>query len=251
MGVLSESDVIQFRREYYDLLVRLLAEEPDADMLSALRQGIDDRAVGAAQVHAAMGEGWRVIAGELERRTAEDLTDEFTRLFLGPYANVLSPYECRYLTERLYTAPLSDVRAFLSRHGLERTGAHHGEPEDALAFELSVMARLIERQQAGGDADPDSFLAAQREFLERHLMVWAPAFAADLVAHAEAVFYRGVGLVLQGFLEVERDFFVEDGGLHPESLEAAQRRHRAPIYRGPVFDAEAAAEGKGPRRKDD
>ena len=238
MSLLSEPDVIAFRREHYDLLARLLASEPEPTLLEALRENIADRAVSAAQVHRLMGDGWRRMAEHLASDSPEDLVDEFTHIFLGPYSDVLNPYESYYFTRTLYGQPLADVRGFLAHQSLERAEGRREEPEDALAFELAVMAQLAARQQGGGDVDPRSLIEPQREFLERHLLIWGPACAANIESHASARFYKGVGKLLKGFFEVERDFFHEDGGLQIETLEEAIRRYRSPAFRGPIYDPE-------------
>ena len=241
MSLLSESDVIRFRCDYYELLTRLLANEPDEPLLQSLRDGIADRAVGAAQVHPQMGEGWRIVGEHLAPEALDGLVDEFTRMFLGPYGDVLNPYESYYLTGRLYSQPLAGVRGFMARHSLERAGDSRGEPEDSLAFELGIMASLAARQLAGGDVDPGALVEPQREFLSSHLLIWAPACVADMERNPSASFYRGVGLLLNAFLEVERDFFREDGGIEVESLEDARRRYHSVGFRGPVFDPEQIA----------
>ncbi|HEX9841874.1 MAG TPA: molecular chaperone TorD family protein [bacterium] len=249
MTLLSEPDVIHFRCDHYELLTRLLANEPDAALLQSLRDGIADRAVGAAQVHPQMGEGWRVMGGHLAPEALEGLVDEFTRMFLGPYGDVLNPYESYYLTGRLYGQPLADVRGFMARQSLERAGDSRGEPEDSLAFELGIMASLAARQLAGGDVDPAALVEPQREFLGSHLLIWAPACIADMERNPAAAFYKGVALLLGAFLQVEHDFFREDGGIAVEALEAARRRYHSVGFRGPVFDPEQLpvrqADGKG------
>jgi TorA maturation chaperone TorD len=238
MSLLSEPDVIRFRGEYYELLTRLIANEPDEALLASLRDGLDDRALGAAQVHPELGEGWRRMGALLASAELDALVDEFTRIFLGPYGDFLNPYESYYLTGKVYTQPLAEVRDFMARQSLERTDDARGEPEDSLAFELGIMARLVSRQLAGGDADPASLVEPQREFLATHLLVWAPTCVADIERNASADFYRGVALLLRGFLTVEHDFFNEEGGIAVEALETARRRHHSVGFQGPIFDPE-------------
>lgn len=244
MSLLSEPDVVQFRHEYYGLLTRLLAVEPAPELLAALREGIAERAVGAAQVHRLMGEGWRTIGGHLEGHDREAIAEEYTRLFLGPYEEIINPYESYYLTGKLYDAPLADVRGFMRGQSLEPSGDGRAEPEDGLDFELGIMARLVERQLGAGDADPAALVEPQREFLAHHLLVWGPICAQDIVANPAAGFYRGVAQILTGFFEVERDFFAEDGGLTVEPLEEARRRYHGSAFRGPVYDPSQLAEGE-------
>lgn len=241
MGLLTEPDVTQFRVQYYRLLARLLASEPDAALLEALAEGMDERALGAAQVHRTMGEGWRVLAGDLAGAGAGDalaaVTDAYSRLFLDPYGETLNPYESYYVAGKLYGGPLAEVREFMASQNLELGETDRREPEDALFNELDTMATLAERQQGGGDADPAAHVEAQREFLARHLLVWAPACVQDLEQRNDSAFYRGVAMILRGFLEVERDFFHEDGGLEVEPLDEARRRHHAQdFFKGEVYD---------------
>lgn len=236
MSLMSEPDVVRFRLEYYSLLARLLSGEPDEALLQALREGVTDRAVGATQVHPLLGEGWREIAGHVAPGMAAELEDEYTRTFLGPTGRQVHPYESYYLTGRLYDQPLSEVRRFMARLGLEPSGVGRKEPEDGLDYELSIMARLIERQQTAGDADPAALLEPQREFLQQHLLVWGPACAAEIEGHPGTAFYRAVGHLLRGFLEVERDFFGEEEPLEVPSLHEARERYHTPDFSGPVFD---------------
>ncbi len=249
MGVLSEPEVAQFRAGYYRLLARLLAAEPDAELLQGLADGLEQRTRGAAQVHPTLGDGWRTLAAQLHGDALPELLHAYGQLFLDPYGEPLNPYESYYVAGRLYGEPLAEVRAFMARQHLELAAEQRREPEDALHCELATLATLAERQVAGGDADPAAHVEAQREFLERHLLVWAPACLADLTGRAESAesaFYRGVGLLLQGFLEVEGDFFREDGGLQVEPLDEARRRHHAqPFFKGEVFDAEQGPPAQG------
>jgi TorA maturation chaperone TorD len=251
MSLLSEADVVAFRREHYELLSRLLAGEPDAELLGALRESIEDRAIGAAQVHRLMGEGWRLMGEYLASDSHEDVVTEFTRIFLGPFGDMLNPYESYYFTKSLYSHPLADVRGFLARQSLEPVETERKEPEDVLAFELAIMAQLIARQQAAGDADPATLIEPQREFLSQHLLIWGPACAADIEANPNGRFYKGVGQLLLGFFEVERDFFSEDGGMEVESLEQARKRYHATGYRGPIYDPEQLMAGKAPKEGKD
>ncbi|HUJ76108.1 MAG TPA: molecular chaperone TorD family protein, partial [bacterium] len=225
MGLLSEPEVIRFRHDHYHLLMRLLAGEPDAQLVATLQEALPERSAAAGQVHELMGEGWRRMAEHLNGNAREALADEFTRVFLGPVGDLVHPYESFYLTGRLYGEPLARVRAFARRLGLEANGTR-SEPEDGLDFELGIMAQLIARQEVGGDVDLAALLEPQREFLAQHLLVWGAACAADLESHPAAAFYRGVGTLLRGFLEVERDFFVQEGGLKVQSLAEARGRYK-------------------------
>jgi TorA maturation chaperone TorD len=240
VGAVGDDDLLAFREGYYDLLVALLWREPTADLVRVLAAGLTDRAEAAAGLHPRLGEGWEALATFLAERSAEAAAeagaDEFTRLFVGPGVPPVHPYESYYLTRRLLDRPLAAVRASVRELGLEKD-AGYPEPEDHLAFELEVVRRLVARQRAAPDPEAAGrWLTAQATFLKRHLLVWGPAVARDLAAAPGAALYRGVGALLQGFLELERDVVREWGPAEVPTLEAARERAaRVVDWRGPTF----------------
>jgi TorA maturation chaperone TorD len=249
--MIGDRDLLAFRQGYYDLLVSLFWKEPHGDLLAVLRQGIEDRAGGARHVHPLLGEGWAEIKRFLDAvaldRLAETVADEYTRLFIGPHAPEIHPYESYYLTGRLLDRPLVVIRSFLGEIGIEKDGGY-AEPEDCLAFELEAMRRLIARQLSATDRDEEiRWLNYQAAFLKEHLFVWAPAAAGDVAGAKGAVFYRGVAKLLQGFLEFERDLFTEWGPGEIKSLEEA-RQNLAGLggWKGPLFNLTNPVSEKDP-----
>lgn len=239
--MIGDRDLLAFRQGYYDLFVSLLWKEPAGELLAALGEGIEARIEAGRHLHPLLGGGWEAIAHFLDgadRGTlAESVGDEYTRLFLGPRGPEVNPYESFYLTGRLLNRPLAVVRSFLKEIGIAKQEGY-AEPEDFLAFELEVVSRLIGRQRAAADPEAEvQALNLQAAFLKRHLLVWGPAAGNDLSEAKGAVFYRGVGRLLGGFLELERDLFK---GWGPEELrsldEARQSLARAREWQGPLLD---------------
>jgi TorA maturation chaperone TorD len=245
--VIGDRDLAGFRRDYYAVLVSLLWREPPAEVLRALRAGIEERAVAAASVQPLLGAGWTDVATYLQDTPAERLeervADEFLRLFLAPTGHELNPYESFYLSGRVLDRPLAVLRGDLAALGIGRD-ATYAEPEDFLAFELDVMRRLVERQLEAHDADAESqWLTAQARFLTRHLLVWGPTAARDLGAAKAAVFYRGVARILEGWLAFEAGLFGDRGPEPPDTLDQARTRFMGyRDWRGPTFDDGAATD---------
>jgi TorA maturation chaperone TorD len=237
-----DADLLAFRRGYYDLFVSLLWREPSAELLARLGDGIAERAAGAAGLHAGLGAGWEAMGAFLAEvpgpGLADAVQDEYTRLLLGPGVPLVHLYESYYLTGKVLGRPLAEVRGYLAQVGL-RKEPDYSEPEDFLAFELEVMRRLLARQAAATDAaEAARWLDAQATFLKDHLLVWGPAAARDLAGAAGARFYRGVGLILEAFLELERELAREWGPGEIPSLDAARRRLAGSgEWRGPLFEA--------------
>lgn len=236
--MLREQELIAFRHTYYNLFVRLLSKEPAAEFVAALQEEIEARIDAAALVHPRLGEGWTALHDFLVEASPEVVAEEFTALFLGPFAPQVHPYESFYLTGQLFTAPLIALRGFLARLGVAKQEQALAEPEDVLAFELEVMRWLISKQMVAGHADEESrWLERQAAFLQAHLLIWAPACAQDMEHAPGAHFYRGVAILLQGFLEVERTLFRDWGMDQIPSVEEARRRYGADsTWQGPTFE---------------
>ena len=241
--MLKDTELVQFRHTYYRLFVPLWCKEPSAGFVVALQDDITGRIEAAAAVHPLIGEGWQVIQSYLAEHAPEEVAEEFTRLFLGPFGPEVNPYESYYLTGSLFRAPLVALRGFLNQIGLEKQEADFAEPEDVLAFELEVMRWLVSKQSMATSSEEETrWLGLQATYLKEHLLVWVPACARDMETARGADFYRGAAMILRGFLQVERQLFREWGLERVTSLEEARRRYGGNSeWGGPMF--EIAEEG--------
>jgi len=239
--MVGDRDLLAFRQGYYDLLVALLWREPPGELLAGLSAGIAERIHGARKLHRLLGEGWEDVARFLEATAPDGLADavaaEYTRLFIGPQGAEVNPYESYYLTGRVFDRPLAALRGFLSELGVEKVEGY-SEPEDFVAFELDIVRSLIRRQGQATTADEEKrWFDLQTAFLTRHLLVWGPAAASDISAAKCALFYKGVGKILQGFLEMERELVAKLGQAEPPTLDAMRQAFgRTPEWQGPLFD---------------
>jgi TorA maturation chaperone TorD len=251
--VIGDRDLFDFRLGYYDLFVGLLWREPAADLVAALARDHEERIRAGRVVDTRLAEGWeavaRLLAGRAPAHLAEGVVDEYTRLFLGPGAPELSLYESHYLAGRLFDRPLAAVRASLRELGIEKDTAYP-EPEDFLAFEVEVVRTLLRRQ--GAAVDPDGQVRAvdgQALFLKRHLLVWGPAAAEDLARARGAPFYQGVGMLLQGFLALERELVRDRGPEELRSLDTMRQQFgRAREFTGRIFEVPPEATEGPPAR---
>jgi TorA maturation chaperone TorD len=245
-----------FRQGYYELLVALFRSEPSSALLQQLANGIRERTQAARNLHPLLGQGWEEIERFLtnipSESLAETVSDEYTRLFIGPHGPVINPYESFYLTGRLLDRPLADVRTFLKTIGIEKL-EEYPEPEDFLAFQLEVMRWLIGKQMAAMDPQEKTrFLSLQSDFLKQHLLVWSPACAQDIERAKSAEFYRPVAKILRGFLEVELNLFGQWGLDKVVSLDEARQRYGAfRTWKGPTFDIAADEPETPPSEKED
>lgn len=233
-----DKELAEFRHTYYSLFVRFWWKEPDAAFIDSLQGDIENRIDPAAKLHPLMGEGWRSIQSFLAERAPEEVADEYTRLYIGPFGVPIYPYESHYLTGHLFRAPLVILRGFLKRLGLEKQEDDFSESEDVLSFELEVMRWLISKQMGVENSDEETnWLQLQADFLRDHLLVWVPTCLQDIEKAEGAYFYRGAAMILRGFLEVERSLFREWGLDKVLSLEEARKRCGvSSTWKGPTFD---------------
>lgn len=238
--MIGDRDLLAFRQAYYELFVSLLWKEPASELLAALAGGIEERIKAARNLNPLLAEGWekigRFLAETPSERLTEVVSDEYTRLFIGPHGPEVNPYESFYLAGRVMDRPLANLRAHLKQVGLEKQQGYP-EPEDFLAFELEVMRWLIGKQSISTDPEEEKrWLQHQAQFLKQHLLVWAPACAQDIESAKGAVFYPGVAMTLRGFLEVERSLLQEWGVDKVATLDQIRRLYGATArWKGPTF----------------
>ena len=191
------------RRLVYLFLARAFSGEPDAEWIRAIRfEGLLD-SLPFENVSEEFLRG-RTLLLRGSDEPGEELRSDFTRLLIGPGPLPAAPWESVVRGEERLTfgEETSAVRAFYRRHGfeLERLGR---EPDDHVAIELEFMGRLASASLRDLEEDPGGLgpgLAAQLEFLEDHLLRWAPKFSEDLAKNAATDFYRGLALILSEFL---------------------------------------------------
>jgi TorA maturation chaperone TorD len=242
--MIGDRDLLAFRQAYYNLLVSLFWKEPAGELIRSLSDGINERIDAARTLQPLLAEGWGEIERFLAQAPVEDvveaITDEYSRIFIGPHSPEVNPYESFYLTGRLLDRPLANLRTHLKAIGIEKQ-EEYGEPEDFLAFELEVVRWLIGKQLGATDPEEEKrWLRLQSDFLRDHLLVWAPNCADDISGAKSARFYRGVAMILRGFLEVEHNLFRGLGLEKVTSLEEARKQHAAiPAWKGPTFDPTA------------
>lgn len=203
---LADGDAAALREELawrsgvYGLLARLFEREVDEELLASLRS-----------------EGF--LADALARDEAESseaglrdaLAVDFARLFIVrsrgtkhaayPFESVYSP------ARRTMGDARDDVVACYRAAGLGKSDGWRVS-EDHIALELDFMRVLGERAieaLATGDADGAAdALKRQRDFLERHLLAWVPAFAEEMGRQAHTSFYRELAGGTVAFLKEDQ-----------------------------------------------
>ena len=209
--------LISNRETLYRFLARLYRIEVDAPLLNDLSEMGFPTECDAPE----LAEGYRMLTAWLRDPGSDPLTDlavDYARVFLGAgvfEGVVASPYESVYTSkERLIMQEARDqVLAVYNAGGLCLDESAE-IPEDHIALELEFLAHLCRETLNVGDnrARVSALLREQKEFIERHILNWIPAFCADIEKCASTDFYRALGKITRGFLNMEleilEDFLV-------------------------------------------
>jgi len=150
--------------------------------------------------------------------TVEALAEDYARLFIGPGPGLAPPYESLYTSaeRRYYGDAFSEVAALLRAEGIQ-VAAEFAAPADHIAVELAIMRHLAQKPAAPGQPHP---WHVQREFLDGHLLRWAPRWVADVAREAATGFYRGAASLLDAFLSKDAVWLRRATGTPPAGGDA-------------------------------
>ncbi len=183
----------EYRRDSYKLLSECyyLPDEKLIEMLNGLGES--------------GGRLYSEIAGSAPGISElESLKIDYSKLFVGPYGLLASPYGSTYLedTSRVMGNSTMDVRHKYAAEGLDICLK---EAPDHIAIELEFIYFLIHKEvEAIGLSDSVAaagYRQKQRAFLETHLGEWVAEFASKVEASARTGFYKNLGRLTRSFVE--------------------------------------------------
>jgi TorA maturation chaperone TorD len=145
---------------------------------------------------------------EREKPTSVQISNCFTRLFVGPGFAEAEPWESVYSTKEhaLFQPITLEVRkAYVAQGFIPQSYPHVAD--DHIALELDFMAELAAKLAdafAGDDiAATRKVLTTSEEFLSQHLLRFVPSFVATLMQAKHNYFYKEAGVLLGEFLKVD------------------------------------------------
>ena len=191
------------RNGLYGLLAAVFRSELTEDILGHL---LDP---GFQQYLAAVGIDVDAFSSlKPDETSLDDLSLEFSRLFMGPGKHV-SPYESVHMGGEggsLWGPETSAVKKFIEKSGFAYDEDFRSLP-DHISVELEFMAHLTSVEaEAWRLRDSDNAincLRFQKEFLARHLGRWVASFSDKVAELAEIPFYPQMASLSQNFVEAE------------------------------------------------
>jgi len=142
--------------------------------------------------------------------TLDQITDEYTRLFVGPNVLCAPPWESAYAScdRTLFSETTLKVRSWYMKHGF-LPATYPNESDDHLSFELDFMYRLSQQVEKlyhrGSKEEASRLLDEQHEFLVEHLLCWVERYSVDLTT-SQTDFYPALSALLCVFLRWDEKF---------------------------------------------
>jgi len=129
----------------------------------------------------------------------EDLLWEYTRLFIGPYKLPCPPWESVYTSAKklMMQEAYDKVASFYKEIGLDINN-----PDimaDHIGAELNFMAILLQKISH----EPERrlyYMDMSKNFLNEHLVRWAPQFTLDMEGATNSKFYKALAQVTRNFI---------------------------------------------------
>lgn len=201
------------RRNLYRFFARFFQKEIDAEFFDNLRRiefpaEREENALTEFQdALLRLNEYFEYDAGE----SLDDLAADYAKTFLGAGSAegaAAFPYESVYTSPKriMMQDAWNQVCDIYDMKGIERSVASTDLLEDHISMEMEFMAYLCD--ETSQYTETLAGLEEQREFLNKHLLNWAPEFCLDIKEHADTEFYRMVGQLTTGFLQL--DSFILD-----------------------------------------
>lgn len=184
-----------------DILGPLFLYSPADTAIQPIREAIVSLNVGDAAVEwpfvetEVANDALRLMHDSLASDDDEAILDDYNRLFEGPERKLTPPWGSVYTDRDMIT--FGDSSLALSRwmreRGIRRFGAENN-PDDHIGLMLMMMSWIARERPELLD-----------EYLEEHLLTWAPHFLEQVIEASESSFYQGTAMLclasLQGVKE--------------------------------------------------
>lgn len=221
----SEMECILEERCFgYEILRTLTLLEPSKELIQLTLRVFTEDLFPFAELSSEIKEGVELVSGYYLANNLNDLNNiqedlyaDYLRLFIGPGKVPVPLWESTYMNEDrlLFQIETLEVRKAYLKYNLISPKLGQ-EPDDHLGLELDFVHKLselaLENYHEKNEVALRSILTDQKIFLEEHLKKWVPLVSEKIILHARTMCYRGLGPLLEGFIEVDRknlDYLLE------------------------------------------
>lgn len=205
--------IIDTRANVYGFLARLLRSKVDPAFLIAMRSVDFASKVEDPEVN----EGYQLInryLAQCNERSVVELSRDYDHLFSGALSRndkQICLYEAMQVAvdEDDAIDMREDIEALMHEEGFA-LGAGWAGTCDHASIELEIMQvlsrRAAEAARANDIDEVNRLMVRQLDFFTTHIANWLPALAHRMTGRAGTDFYKGVGCLMHGSLELDRAF---------------------------------------------
>lgn len=211
MKQIEEIQIILSARHYlYKMFQTILGNEPTKEILDYLTTDLTKESV-SLFLPQALGDKIELFIEKFQQesdRVLKSVLEEYTKEFIGPAVLTAPPWESVYLSkERLLfqESTLEVRRRYLKYNFIPAEYPHVAD--DHISIELDFMAKLaalIENAYSKKEVEKLlDVLAASKEFLQKHLLVWLPLYLQDLQKAKTQYLYYDLAFLLVEFINAD------------------------------------------------
>lgn len=211
--MVNKVTIMKNRASFYQFLSRLFEKEISGELLRQLVNVEYPEDISQSKMqegYKGLAEFFKNVKVMNEEHLLDELSADYAKVFLAAgevKGNAAFPYESVYTSKSklVMQEAWDEVRRIYADRGLELKSNLSDIKEDHIAMELQYMAYLC--GQYG--KEEEDLLEEQQEFLQKHLLNWTEKFVADIQTYARTGFYKAIGNLLLGYLEMDESVIAE------------------------------------------
>lgn len=212
--MVNKVTIMKNRASFYQFLSRLFEKEISGELLRQLVNEEYPEDISQSKMqegYKGLAEFFKNVKVMNEEHLLDELSADYAKVFLAAgevKGNAAFPYESVYTSKSklVMQEAWDEVRRVYADRGLELKSNLSDIKEDHIAMELQYMAYLCGQY---GKEEEESLLEEQQEFLQKHLLNWTEKFVADIQTYARTGFYKAIGNLLLGYLEMDESVITE------------------------------------------
>lgn len=139
----------------------------------------------------------------LKKYSNNELLQEYTRIFLGPFEAIAHPYASVYLEGYILNGEVTQkILHFYNNCGLLFEEDVKDLPDNIVVM-LQFLHYLITCEMQGNESLPEiDWTEKRKEFIDLYLNTWIPKFTEQIISGTQNEFYKNLALFTKKFFEI-------------------------------------------------
>ncbi len=196
-------ELAEKRSNIYGLLSLIYRQEPTVEIVRELRKPEFIQTLVELGVSVD-----KEFITQSDEQTVQDLSLEYTRLFIGPGRHI-PPYESVHREGEglLWGESTATVKKLIEFLGLRYRDDFSDMP-DHISVEFELMQKLADRENEAREQNDEQAilrcLEFQKKFIDDHLSQWIPTFCVKVAKTSDSSFYGQMAKLTREFIEFDK-----------------------------------------------